>query len=229
MPQQLHKRDYGGVSHPAPFSDAQMVKFRQLLPVAAYPFVLDPFAGTGRVHELPNETVGIELEPEWATLHENTIVADAISAMSAFVSAGTKFDAIVTSPCYGNRLADHHNASDPHARRSYTHDLGRPLTEGNSGAMQWHPLPGDDAYRALHRSVWGLSHRILRDAGRFVLCIKDHIRDGAMQPVTAWHVATIVGYGFDLIDAWDCGAHHLRQGANQERGTEWVITFRRYP
>ena len=47
------------------------------------------------------------------------------------------FDMVVTSPTYGNRMADHHNAKDGRRRITYTHNLGRTLTPGNSGAMQW--------------------------------------------------------------------------------------------
>jgi hypothetical protein len=34
-------------------------------------------AGTGVIHELPNETIGVEIEPEWASMHPDTIVGDA--------------------------------------------------------------------------------------------------------------------------------------------------------
>jgi hypothetical protein len=39
-------------------------------------------------------------------MHPRTIVGNALQM--AF--AGASFDVVVTSPCYGNRLADHHNA-----------------------------------------------------------------------------------------------------------------------
>jgi tRNA G10 N-methylase Trm11 len=81
--------------------------------------------------------------------------------------ADASIDAIVTSPTYGNRLADHHRASDPLLRRSYTHDLGRPLHSENSGAMQW-----GDAYRAFHRRAWAEAVRVLKPGGRFVLNVK---------------------------------------------------------
>jgi len=36
------------------------------------------------------------------------------------------FDAVCTSPTYGNRLAENHDAYDPQARRSYKHDQRDP-------------------------------------------------------------------------------------------------------
>lgn len=79
--------------------------------------IIDPFAGVGLVHRLADhpvmghryETVGIELEPEWAAADPRTLVGDALSLPFETGS----FHAGVTSPCYGNRMADHHEARDP--------------------------------------------------------------------------------------------------------------------
>lgn len=76
--------------------------------------ILDPFAGVGGVHQLHakggHDTVGVELQPEWAAANPRTVVGDATALPASW--AGT-FDALVTSPCYGNRMADHHQAADP--------------------------------------------------------------------------------------------------------------------
>ncbi len=75
--------------------------------------VLDPMAGIGRVHDLPRdvvaETVGVELEPEWARARKGTVVGDATKLPRAWAA---RFDAVVVSPVYGNRLSDHHEAKD---------------------------------------------------------------------------------------------------------------------
>lgn len=74
--------------------------------------VLDPMAGVGRVHDLPRriaETVGVELEPEWAACRERTICGDATRLPAEWAES---FDIIMVSPCYGNRVADHHEARD---------------------------------------------------------------------------------------------------------------------
>lgn len=196
----------GGISHPARYSRELMPVLADAVPVERFRRVLDPFAGTGRIHELPNETVGIEIEPEWADLHPDTIVGSAL----ALPFPNESFDAIVTSPTYGNRLADSHNASDPERRRSYTHDLGRSLNPDNSGAMQW-----GGEYRAFHEDAWTEAVRVLRPGGRFVLNIKDHIRDGIRQQVTAWHLSTLMlQHGLELIEIHEPPVPSLKAGAN---------------
>jgi hypothetical protein len=208
----------GGVSHPARFSKALMPILAAAVPPEEYPLVLDPFAGTGRVHELPNDTVGVEIEWEWACLHPATICASALDLPFPHHT----FDAIVTSPTYGNRLADHHDAVDPDRRRSYTHDLGRALHAENSGAMQW-----GSAYREFHAAAWAHVWRVLRPGGRLVLNVKDHIRHGERQHVAGWHVSELMGfYGLELVWCTELDTGSLRAGANAEaRLPEQVFVF----
>jgi SAM-dependent methyltransferase len=207
----------GGVSHPARYSSALFPVFTELL--EGFHRVLDPFAGTGRIHDLAgHETVGVEIEPEWAAMHHGTIVGNA----RALPFGDASFAAICTSPTFANRLSDHHNASDPERRRSYAHDLGRPLSPDNSGALPW----GDD-YRRFHRAAWAEVVRVLAPGGRFVLNIKDHIRGGEWQDVSAWHVRALLTLGLELVAVRPVVTPHLRQGANTEVrvGAEMVVAF----
>jgi hypothetical protein len=190
------KRDVGGgLHHPAPYSDDLLDLFANLLTEHVEPgaIVLDPFAGTGRIHWL----------------------------RPAF--ADDEFDAIVTSPTYGNRLADKHNASDPERRRSYTHDLGRDLTAGNSGGMQW-----GEEYRVLHDAAWCEARRVLRPGGIFLLNIKDHIRNGERQQVTVWHLELLRDLGFRWIAQHEVSTRGLMAGANHDlrAGGEMVHVLR---
>jgi hypothetical protein len=222
------KPDLGdGVSHPARYSAAILERFEKVINqvcnvTADRVKVLDPFAGTGRIHKLPFDTTGVELEPEWGQLvAEGNIIGDA--ADMPFDDHA--FDVVATSPTYGNRLADHHDAADAHLRRSYTHDLGRPLTDGNTGEMQWGAL-----YQAAHVDIWTEVRRVMKPYGWLLLNIKDHIRNGEQQPVSHWHTAALVELGFTFWPGYSGGVatQHLRQGTTSERaGQELVLVFRR--
>jgi hypothetical protein len=216
----------GGVSHPARFSNAILDQLVVLLGrhLEAGSWILDPFAGTGRIHEInewvvePYEISAIEIEPEWANLHPDTRVGNALRT----TYTDGAIDGYVTSPCYGNRLADHHHASDPESRRSYTHDLGRDLSPDNAGALQWGP-----EYRDFHERAWKEATRVLRPGGVFVLNIKDHTRDGVRQHVAGWHVTTLCRLGFTLLEHVEVETPSLRVGENREgRWPEQIYVLR---
>ncbi len=207
-----------GTSHPARYSTALLPVFADFLDGATT--VLDPFAGTGRIHELEEygyETVGVEIEPEWAELHDRTEVGDALELR--FKSAS--FDAICTSPTFGNRMADHHDAKDASTRRSYRHDLGRALHPHNSGKLQW-----GDAYRDFHERAWKEVSRVLRPKGIFVLNIKDHFRNKKREFVAGWHVTTMCRLGFTLREHEEVDTPAMRAGENSDaRVPEQVYAF----
>lgn len=193
--------DGTGLSHPARYPNALIPILATAVPVDQFPKVLDLFAGTGRIHQLPNETVGIEIEPEWAALHDDTICGSAL----ALPFDSDSFDAIVTSPTYGNRLADAGYSATPDRRHSYTFDLGHKLSNDNSGGMYW-----GGRYRAFHEDAWAEADRVLRSGGRFVLNIKDHIKLHERQFVTGWHVTHLMQeYGYSLLWCQDLNTSGL--------------------
>lgn len=165
--------------HPAKFTPA-VLDLLGVLSMGART-ILDPFAGTGLIHWLRSEntnTVGVELEPEWASIRPGTVVGDAL----ALPFKDHSFDCVATSPTYGNRMADHHDARDGTERVTYRHKLGRPLHPHNSGQLQW-----GKEYRIFHARAWHEVHRVLEPGGRFVLNISNHIRKGEEQMVSEWH------------------------------------------
>lgn len=212
------------VTHPAKFSDPLIPIFIDYLqPKEAFRRVLDPFAGTGKIHVLRDHgynTHGMEIEPEWAHMSPHTQVGDArnMPFMDEY------FDAVVTSPTYGNRMADHHTPSpnDTSRRNTYRHALGRPLTSGNSGAMQW-----GDEYRTLHTIVASEIYRVLRPGGIFILNMKNHIRKGEVQRVVEWWDQMVQGLGFLTVDAQAVPLRGNRFGANGEKRVddEWVLVY----
>lgn len=209
-------------AHPARFPDrimnvlAGLVDEHQLQRAR----VIDPFCGTGRTHDLGLDSTGVEIEPEWAGSHPQTIVGDA----TALPFPAGSFDAAITSPCYSNRLADHHEAKDGSYRRTYRHLLGRPLTAGSAGAMQW-----GDAYRDLHRRAWRELHRVLVPGGLVLLNVKNHVRRGQEVRVVEWHLQHLVGHGFDLVEEMSVSTAGSRYGANRDLriGHEVIAVLRR--
>jgi len=196
--------------HPARFTGALVPVMARHL--AGKKHILDPFAGVGGCYALAAHLpgaliVGVEIEPEWAAADTRTVCGDSLKLVELF---GTeRFDGVCTSPTYGNRMADHHEARDASRRNTYRHALGRQLNPANSGAMQW-----GDAYRAFHLAVWAQVYAVLQPGGVFVLNVKDHYRRGELQPVAAWHIEAARACGFTLVahDLVPCPG--LRFGAN---------------
>jgi tRNA G10 N-methylase Trm11 len=186
------------MKHPAKYSMPLLGIFKDIV-YENYPLqnkqqkvkILDPFAGTGRIHDidLNFETVGIEIEKEWADMHEKTICADSTN----MPFNDDFFDFIITSPTYGNRMADCHNAKDGTKRNTYTHVLGRMLSDNNSGKMQF-----GNSYKKLHEKVYQECKRVLYDGGYLVLNMKNHIRKGIEVDVCGWHKQCLLDIGFDF-------------------------------
>lgn len=182
-----------------------------------------------------------ELEPEWASQCPGPVtMADA----RRLPYADASFDAIATSPTYGNRMADHHQATErcracggtgrtngdrhgdvcakcagagrrAHVRHTYRHYLGRPLTEANTGQMHWGPT-----YRDVHHAIWAECVRVVRPGGRLVVNVKDHYRTltrgqlPVLQPVVHWHAMTLVGLGLGCAARRRVPCPGQRHGAN---------------
>lgn len=212
--------------HPAPYSPAVLEAMQRWLDKLAEhtyawyrPLIIDPMAGTGRIHQLKGYiTFGVELEPEWAEMHPQTQVGDATKLQYP----NEYFDGCCVSPCYGNRMADHHNALDGSYRRTYRHLLGRQLSPNNAGAMQW-----GDEYRALHQEAWAEVYRVLKPGAPFLLNMKDHIRQKKRQHVTSWHFTTARALGFNLVAVESIATPGFRFGENRDRCVEKLLVFKK--
>lgn len=195
------------VRHPAKFSDALLPIMRAAL--ADCNMVLDPFAGTGKLKQIRPDAITLELEPEWAVIGKS-IVGNALQ----LPFDKWTFDAICTSPCYGNRMADSftdHQPQKNYRRNTYTHAIGRKLHDDNSGQMQW-----GKAYRQFHEQTWTECRRVLRHGGKFVLNISDHIRNKKRVNVAEWHIETLEKLNFIHLDTIEVETPRNRQGQNHQ-------------
>jgi hypothetical protein len=122
----------------------------------------------------------------------------------------------------------HGTGTRVYKRNTYTHRLGRKLSENNSGAMQWTGKGGEE-YRQLHSDVWALCVQQLREGETFILNIKDHYRKNELQPVTQWHVDTLESLGMSVDHFVHIPCRGNRQGANREKRAEFesIYTFKK--
>lgn len=210
------------VRHPAKYTDALLPVFAKYLEGATR--ILDPFGGTGKIFALAEllpwwvQIEAVEIEPEWAALNPRTTLGNAL----ALPWSDGYFSDIVTSPAYGNRMADCHVARDTSRRNTYTHAIGRKLHPDNSGAMQW-----GKQYREFHIRAWTEARRVLCPGGVFILNIKDHIRNGRTVAVTQWHIDALTILGFHLTEHVRVDCPGNRQGANGNARIDYesVIKF----
>lgn len=205
--------------HPAKFSDAMMPLLCELL--IGKERVLDPFGGTSKLKQVMTTARVFtgEIEWEWAKMGADT-VSDALNLPYA---AGS-FDCVCTSPTYGNRMADHHEAKDGSRRNTYRHSLGRMLHPDNSGQLQW-----GDKYREFHLKAWREVKRVLESGGTFILNVSDHIRAGERMRVSDWHATTLNDMGFAIKAFHEIETPRNRFGANANLrvGAEYVYVWQK--
>lgn len=215
--------------HPARFSDAILDAIRTLLPRDPGG-VLDPFCGTGRIHELGYDSWGVEIRPAWAAMHSRTVNADATRLP---FRDGT-FDSVATSPVYPTGMTDRFMARDNSDRVTYMHRYGalvgqrnpssHPNDAGTSNARR-----SDSRYWEIHERAWREVTRVLKPNGVFVLNVKNHIQRGAEVLVVEHHTRLLESLGYTLeAKTFLETKGHQGAGANREQRTagEWVMRLR---
>lgn len=228
----------GTMKFPAKFSDTVLTEMRKVLderqPDCSTWRILDPFAGTGRIHEVNQGktikadgtwrlTVGVDCEQPCVDAHIGNILGDA----TALVFPDAMFDCVATSPTYGNRMADTFLPKGTSRRHTYigafreaTGDNGYKLAENSTCGLQW-----GDEYRRIHtlaiKEIW----RVLKPGGLFLLNMSDHIREFVRQNVCEWWVQTCTRTfnlvssehpAFELLESRPVLTPRMRQGENHE-------------
>lgn len=214
--------------HPAKFSpavlDAMIDLWPMLTAVMGPPLddvtdrynLLDPFAGSGRVHVLgqylPVDTVGVEIEAEWAAEHPATRHGDATELPAEWTGS---FDLLFSSMVYGNRLSDHHDARDDSERHTYTHYLGHDLQPNNAGRMHFPSKP----YIDLHEKAWREGIRVVRPGGLIVLNVSNFLVDkGATERrVVEFHTNALLMGGCFLEAVCPIETPRLAHGQNYDQ------------
>lgn len=187
--------------------------------------MLDPFAGVGTTARLLPEydVVGVEIEEEWAAQEPSTICGDSLLVVPTLGS----FDCILTSPTYGNRMADDFEAKEGSSRITYRHKLGRKLSPSTTSNL--HFGRKNKKYEELHRGIWGVCVDALKEGGIFILNCKDFIANGEVQEVTQWHSSVLEEQGLVCIFKEKVSSRGMRFGANRDKRLdyEWVVVFRK--
>lgn len=226
----------GVVPHPSKFSPNVLTVMRHALnqhEPLRHCNVLDPFGGVGGVHELGNEfgcrtTWCIEIEQEWAYQSFDkgwTYCGDFFNFTAKwsnfcrqtgfdgidFELSPELFDVIATSPTYGNRMADHHNARDLSTRITYKHKLGRDLTPGNSGSLHYGP-----EYKAFHIRAYSRFRELLVPGGLVMLNVSDFIRDSKVVQASKWHHDRMLQLEFEHLKTYQIPTQRMGMGANRD-------------
>lgn len=201
--------------HPARYSAA-------LLPVLARYLqpgwrVLDPFGGVGGLAKLARIGADIVIgEIEYPILAQAAGQRRVNADATTLPFPSESFDCIVTSPTYGNRMADHAlNWNKDSHYNTYDRAFGFKLHPRNTGGFNF-----GEAYRQLHRAAWSECQRVLKPGGLFILNISDHIRNGEQVKVSQWHLDCLFDLGFELGETFSVKTPRLRYGANHDKRTD---------
>jgi hypothetical protein len=180
-------------------------------------YILDPFGGSGKIalikKSIPCYIHCNDIENGWKEdypvdkwYHQDAQTLD---------TKGLLYDAIVTSPTYGNRMADHHNAKDASKRITYTHRYGAKLTEGNTGVLHF-----GNEYKNKHVAIFRHLLTLLKDGSIVMVNVSDFIRKGEVVGVVSWWKDMLEGLGLAFIEEVQIKTPRMRFGANNEKRVE---------
>jgi DNA modification methylase len=174
---------------------------------------LDPFAGSGKIAKIKQFT-NIEIhcndiEDGWK---EDYDVDVWYHQDAEFLVTDRTFDAIITSPTYGNRMADHHKANDGSRRITYTHRYGQKLSDGNTGVMHF-----GKEYKDKHTRIFTNLRKLLKSNGLLMVNVSNFIRNGEEVDVVGWWKDMLTNVGFSFIEDVPIATPRMKFGANRTK------------
>lgn len=217
--------------------------------------ILDIFGGVGGVHKLADRfmgltTVAVELEREFADNHERTVCGDSsnlgrselLQQAVAAITGGRRPNAIVTSPAYGNRLADQYLGSDDEKCRrcmgngqaitSEPDGPPCPQCDGSGKAKSTRKgyaiakgerlsdgsgaaLFFGDAYKALHHRIISGVAEYVEPGTLWLVNVSSFIADKKYVPAMEWWVGEMALHT-EIIGLRAVPTPRSREGANHE-------------
>lgn len=211
--------------------------------------VLDPYGGVGGIHALRDalpglDTVAVEIEPEFAACHPDTLCGDSRLLGEVLGDRAGTITAVVTSPDYGNRLADQYLGSDNEKCRArgcvdgkILSDDGEPWAEcsgcGGSGKARSQRMsyaialgrkcdPRSGAryqfgkkYRDLHLGILGAVVDTVPAGTLLLYNVSSSIHQNSYRPVMEWWLTEIARRA-DIKALVPIETDRLKFGANYD-------------
>lgn len=210
------------LKHPARYTPALLHVIAQYLKPGM--LVLDPFGGVGTLNKLAYTGAKIFTgELEFKVCEHSAGLRRVCADAQNLPYTTASLDAIVTSPTYGNRMADDPSNWSPDWQwNTYTSGFGFKLHPSNSGALNW-----GKKYRGLHAAAYLECWRVLKPSGLMIVNISDHIRDHERVYVSKWTFDTLVDLGFQYRKCHAVKTPRMTFGANHTARTacEYIFVF----
>lgn len=207
------------VKHPAKYPDGMIPFLARALTLFGRKRTLDLFGGIGKLAHVKRygytgQIAINEIEPEWAdqALGNGADAVTIADARSLRYPDGT-FDAICTSPVYGNKMSEHCTWKADRKCTTYKSYLGRDLNTRNAGRYYF----WEREYADIHWPAWMEGVRLLEPGGFFIINTKNFIRLGVEQDVTGWHLEVLERLGLYVLERHQIETPGQRFGANADK------------
>ena len=183
--------------HPAKFSRVLIAHIEEMLPDRTTT-ICDPMAGVGQIMLLGEdyEYHLNELESEWAEqIYEHAMVTVTVGdAKNYQIPDGC---VIVTSPPYGNRMADFFvSKTRPESMKGrYAGDLGRKLTDDSTASKKF-----GGSYMEMMEGIYKNIFSQMVEGQYFILNVSNFIRSYKEVNVIGFYLSLFAESGFTLDD-----------------------------